>query len=46
VKNKVYLVISHPTQDEREVILYGFDITDQKELEIKLQEIKKSTTTY
>jgi len=41
VGNKVYLVTFHPTPDEREVTLYGFDITDQKELEKKLQESEK-----
>ncbi len=38
VGNKVYMVTFHPTPDEREVTLYGFDITDQKELEKKLHE--------
>ena len=38
VENKVYLVTFHPTPEEKEVSLYGFDITDQKELEKKLQE--------
>jgi len=41
VGNKVYMVTFHPTPDEREVTLYGFDITDQKELEKKLQESEK-----
>jgi len=41
VGNKVYLVTFNPTPDEREVTLYGFDITDQKELEKKLQESEK-----
>ena len=38
VENKVYLVTFHPTPEEKEVSLYGFDITDQKKLEKKLQE--------
>ena len=41
VGNKIYLVTFHPTPDESEVNLFGFDITDQKELEKKLQESEK-----
>ncbi len=41
VGNKVYLVTFHPTPEEKEVNIYGFDIGDQKELERKLQESEK-----
>ena len=41
VGNKVYLVTFHPTSDEREVNLYGFDITNQKDLEKKLNESER-----
>jgi len=41
VENKIYLVTFHPIPDGSEVSLYGFDITDQKELEKKLQESEK-----
>ena len=41
VGNKVYLVTFHPTSDEREVNLNGFDITNQKDLEKKLNESER-----
>ena len=39
--NKVYLIAFHPLPDEECVNIYGFDISDQKELERKLQESKE-----
>ena len=41
VGNKVYLIAFHPLPDEECVNIYGFDISDQKELERKLQESKE-----
>ncbi len=41
VGNKVYLILFHPLPDEECVNIYGFDISDQKELERKLQESKE-----
>ena len=38
VGKKVYLVAFHPLPEEECVNIYGFDISDQKELEEKLQE--------
>ena len=35
--NKVYLITFHPTSETGEVNIYGFDISEQKELEKKLQ---------
>ena len=36
--NKVYLVAFHPLSEEECVNIYGFDVSDQKELEGKLRE--------
>jgi PAS domain S-box-containing protein len=38
VGNRVYLVSFHPIPEEERVNVYGFDISDQKELEEKPQE--------
>ena len=38
VENKVYLITFHPSPEDKCVNIYGFDISDQKEVEIKLQE--------
>src|SRR5665647_1719001 len=38
---RVYLVVFHPLPEEECVNIYGFDISDQKELEEKLQESEK-----
>ena len=38
VGKKVYLVAFHPLQEEECVNIYGFDISDQKDLERKLRE--------
>ena len=38
VGKRVYLVAFHPLPEEECVNIYGFDISDQKELEEKLQE--------
>ena len=39
--NRVYLVSFHPLPEEECVNIYGFDISDQKKLEEKLQESEK-----
>jgi PAS domain S-box-containing protein len=39
--NRVYLVAFHPLPEEECVNIYGFDISDQKELEEKLREGKE-----
>ncbi|AAM05038.1 sensory transduction histidine kinase [Methanosarcina acetivorans C2A] len=36
-EKKVYLVTFHPSSDEKNVNIYGFEITDQKELEERLR---------
>ena len=36
--NHVYLVSFHPLPEEMSVNIYGFDISEQKELEVKLRE--------
>ena len=41
VGNRVYLLSFHPLPEEECVNIYGFDISDQKELEGKLQESKE-----
>ncbi len=41
VGKRVYLVAFHPSPDEEFVNIYGFDISDQKELEGKLRESEK-----
>ena len=38
VGKRVYLVVFHPLPEQECVNVYGFDISDQKELEGKLQE--------
>ena len=38
VGKRVYLVVFHPLPEEECVNIYGFDISDQKELEEKVQE--------
>jgi PAS domain S-box-containing protein len=38
VGHKVYLITFHPSPEEKCVNIYGFDISDHKELERKLQE--------
>ena len=38
---RVYLVAFHPLPEEGHVNIYGFDISDQKELEEKLQGERK-----
>jgi PAS domain S-box-containing protein len=37
IEKKVYLVAFHPSSEEKCVNIYGFDITDQKELEERLR---------
>jgi hypothetical protein len=37
VEQGVYLIIFHPSAEEKYVNIYGFDISDQKELEEKLR---------
>ena len=37
VGNKVYLITFHPSPEDKCVNIYGFDISDQKEVERKLQ---------
>ncbi len=37
VGNKVYLITFHPSPKEKRANIYGFDVSDQKELERKLQ---------
>jgi PAS domain S-box-containing protein len=39
--NRIYLVSFHPLPEEECVNIYGFDISDQKELEDKLRESKE-----
>ena len=41
VGNKVYLVAFHPLPEEGHVNIYGFDISDQKELEEKYRESER-----
>ena len=38
---RVYMVAFHPLPEEKRVNIYGFDISDQKELEEKLQESER-----
>ena len=42
VGKRVYLVAFHPLPEEECVNIYGFDISDQKELEEKLRESEAS----
>ena len=41
VGNRVYLVVFHPVPEQECVNIYGFDISDQKEIEEKSLESKK-----
>ena len=37
---RIYLIAFHPLPEEECVNIYGFDISDQKELEEKLRKVK------
>jgi hypothetical protein len=40
VRNRVYLITFHPLPEEECVNIYGFDISEQKELEEKFRAVK------
>jgi len=44
--NKVYLVSIHPLPEEECVNIYGFDISDQKEFEVKLRESEEQYRAF